>query len=201
LVLLAGCGNDDNGSGPTKNAPVSEFNASENGGRTVRWPNLPIRVFLGNGVANADEVNAWNGATGGAVSFTFVTSAGAADITFDTGVSNPDTCGVTDILYDEDGPIVEANVSVNSSIYRTSGCVSTVTHETAHAIGFLNHTDDGGLMDPDGGNGAITPLVSGMLRDLYSLAPGTEVIAQVRRLPLEGKGARKSVRFTYPVRR
>ena len=199
-LLLLGCGSD-NGSGSTKNAPISEFNASQNDGRTVRWPNLPIRVFLGNGVARADEVNVWTGSTGGAVTFTFVGSAGAADITFDRSETDPDTCGVTSVLYDGSGPIVEAHVAVNAAIYRSPSCVRTVTHETAHAIGFLGHTDDGGLMDDDGGNGAITPLVAQTLRDLYLLPPGTEVVAQTRRLPLAGKGARRVVSFTYPARR
>ncbi len=158
-LLLLGCG-EDSGSDATKNAPLFEFNASQNDGRTVRWPNLPIRVFLGNGVARADEVNVWTGATGGAVAFTFVGSAGGADITFDRSVTNPDTCGLTNVLFDGDGPIVEAHVGVNAAIYRGPSCVRTVTHETAHAIGFLDHSDDGGLMDPDGGNGAITPLVA-----------------------------------------
>jgi hypothetical protein len=200
VLLLLGCGSDDGGSGSTKNAPLFEFNASQNDGRTVRWANLPIRVFLGNGVAGAGEVTAWTQATGGAVTFTFVGGAGAANITFDRGVTNPDTCGVTSVVWDDSGPIVEAHVSVNAAIYRSPNCVRTVTHETAHAIGFLDHSNDGGLMDPDGGNGAITPVVGGMLRDLYLLPPGTAVIAQTRRLPL-GNGARRVVTFTYPVRR
>ena len=102
LVLLVGCDNDDDGSGATKNAPLFEFNAFDNGGRTARWPNLPIRVFLGNGVARANEVDVWTGATGGVVTFTFVGSAGAANITFDAGSTDPDTCGVTDVLFDGD---------------------------------------------------------------------------------------------------
>ena len=186
-LLLLGCGKDS-GSGSTKNAPLFEFNASENGGRTARWPNLPVRVFLGNGVARADEVNVWTGSTGGAVTFTFVGSAAGANIKFDTSSTDRDTCGVTSILYDEDGPIVDAHVAVNSAIYRSSSCVRTVTHETAHAIGFLSHTDEGGLMDADGGNGAITPLVAQTLRDLYLLPPGTAVIAQARQLPWEPGG-------------
>jgi hypothetical protein len=54
LVLLVGCDNDDDNSGATKNAALFEFNAFDNGGRTSRWPNLPIRVFLGNGVARVN---------------------------------------------------------------------------------------------------------------------------------------------------
>jgi hypothetical protein len=79
--------------------------------------------------------------------------------------------------------------------------VRTVTHETAHAIGFLSHTDDGGLMDPDGGGGGITPLVSGVLRDLYLLPPNTLVNAQVKRLGLDRPGGGRVVVFIYRPRR
>ena len=200
LVLLVGCSDDDDNSGATKNAPLFEFNAFDNGGRTSRWPNLPIRVFLGNGIARNNEVNVWTGATAGAVTFTFVASAGAANITYSAGVSNPDTCGITDILFDGDN-IAAASVSVNSSIYRSAGCVRTVTHEAAHAIGFLTHTDDGGLMDDDGGDGSITPVVAQTLRDLYLLPPGTLVVAQTKQFGLRRPGGKRAMTFTYPVRR
>ena len=74
-LLLLGCGKD-HGTGSTQNAPLFEFNAQQNGGRTVRWPSLPVRLFLGDGVARADEVTVWMGATGGAVTFTFGTETG-----------------------------------------------------------------------------------------------------------------------------
>jgi hypothetical protein len=198
-LLVLGCGDDDS-TGATHNGPLFEFNASENGGRTIRWPNNPIRVFLGNGVARTDEVNVWTAATGGTVRFTFVGSAGAADVTFGfTG--RTDICGVTEIVFDE-GPstIVDADVQVSQQFYRSSDCVRTVTHETAHAIGFFGHTSDDGLMDPDGGTGQITPLVSGVLRDLYLLAPGTFVAAEVRRFGLRRPGGKKAMTFIYPLR-
>ena len=95
-----------------------------------------------------------------------------------------------------------ADVQVSQSIYRGPQCVHTVTHETAHAIGFLGHTDDGGLMDPDGGNGNITSLVSGVLRDLYHFSPGTVVTAQAKRLGLQRSGGKNVMTFVYyPVRR
>ena len=200
LVLLVGCDNDDDTSGATKNAPLFEFNAFDNGGRTTRWPNLPIRVFLGNGVARMGEVTAWTEATGGVVTFTFVASAGAADVAYNSGVSNPDTCGITDIVFDGDN-ITAASIGVNPAIYRSAECVRTATHEAAHAIGFLTHTDDGGLMDDDGGNGQITPLVAQTLRQLYLLPPGTLVVAQLKQLGLRRPGGKRVMTFTHPVRR
>jgi len=198
ILLLLGC---KDSSGSTTNAPLYEFNASENGGRTIRWPNLPIRVFLGNGAARSDEVNAWNAATGGAVTFTFVGSAGSANIRFFL-VNESDICGRTIFTIPDDGRFAEPiDVDLSRPIYRGPQCVRTVTHETAHAIGFLSHTDDGGLMDPDGGNGEITPLVSGMLRDLYLLPPNTRVSAQTPRLGLERPGGGRTVVFIYRPRR
>ena len=154
-VLLVGCGGDD-GSGPSGSGFLFENNAQFNGGRTVRWPALPIRVFLGNGVAAPGEVTVWTAETGGLVQFTLVGSASGAGVVFRFS-NRTDICGETLIQYTDDGQITSAEVDVSRSIYRGPQCVRTVTHETAHAIGFLNHTDDGGLMDDDGGNGEVTP--------------------------------------------
>jgi hypothetical protein len=197
-VGLFGCGKD-HGTSSTTNAPIYEFNAQENGGRTVRWPNLPIRVFLGGNVARADEVSVWTQATNGAVTFAFVGSASAANITF-AFQSATDVCGVTFIEFDDNGNMTSAETRVSQPIYRGPQCQRTVSHETAHAIGFLGHTSDGGLMDPDGGNGAITPLVAGVLTDLYHLAPGTSVSAEVKAFGLKRPGGRHHMTFVYPVR-
>ena len=196
-LLLLGCGNDS--SGPSKNAALFQYNAQFNGGRTVRWPSLPVKVYLGNGVANADEVTTWTGATGAAVTFIFVGSAGGANIVFGFR-SGTDICGVTTLEYTDAGEITSADVQVSQSIYRGPQCQRTVTHETAHAIGFFDHTSDGGLMDPDGGNGVITSEVSQMLRDLYRTAPNTQVSAQVKR-QAERRQGRNVMTFIYPAKR
>ena len=200
LLLVLGCGKDDGGGGGS-NSFLFANNAQFNEGRTVRWAALPIRVFLGNGVASPGEVTAWTAATGGQVTFTFVGSAGAANISF-AFRSETDICGTTNIEFTSDGQITSAAVLVSRSIYRGPQCVRTVTHETAHAIGFLDHTSDGGLMDDDGGNGEITPPVSQMFRDLYSLAPGT-VVGDQRTKPLveRRRGGRNVMTFIHPVRR
>jgi hypothetical protein len=197
-LCLLGCG-DDGGTGSTKNAPLFEFNAQQNGGRTVRWASLPVRVFLGP-AARPEEVNIWTGVTEGAVTFTFVASPGAANVKFGFR-SGSDICGVTFLEYTDDGEFTSADVQVSQSIYRGPQCQRTVVHETAHAIGFLGHTDEGALMDPDGGNGAITPLVAGVLRDLYHLSPGTSVVAQAKQLGLRRPGGRNVLTFVSPVRR
>ena len=197
-LSLLGCGKDH--SGPSSNAPLFEFNASQNNGRTIRWPVLPVRVFLGGNVAQASEVSIWTQATNGAVTFAFVNSAAGANITFGFQ-SQTDVCGVTFIEYDDAGNLTSAETRVAQSIYRGPQCQRTVTHESAHAIGFLGHTSDGGLMDPDGGDGAITPLVAGVLTDLYHLAPGTQVSAEAKAFSLKRPGSRNHMTFVYPVRK
>ena len=198
-VLLLGCGKD-HGTGSTKNAPVFEFNAQQNGGRTARWASLPIRVHLGNGVARANEVAIWTAATNGAVTFTFVSNPAAANITF-AYRSGTDICGVTFVEFNDDGAFTAVGVQVSQSIYRGPQCQRTVTHESAHAIGFLGHTSEGALMDPDGGNGEITPLVVGVLTDLYALPPGTRVTAETTRFGLKRPGGKHVMSFVYPVRK
>jgi len=199
-LACAACGGKDHSSGPSgaPNDLLVALNASQNDGRTVRWPTLPIPVFL-NGIARADEVNAWAGATG-AVSFTFVGSPPAAGISFRFG-GGDDECGATVVSYGTDGRILGADIEVVQSVFRGPQCQRTVTHETGHAIGFLAHTADGGLMDPDGGNGDITAADVGFVQLLYSMAPGTFVgLGERLRVPL-GPAGRRSVRIVDPVRR
>jgi hypothetical protein len=198
LQLLLGC-DKDKGTGATTNAPLFEFNAQANGGRTVRWANLPVRVFLGDGVAQAGEVTVWTGATGGAVTFTFVGSGSGPNVSFRFR-GGTDICGLSTIEYTDDGLLTFVDIQVSQAIYRGPQCVRTVTHETGHGIGFLGHTKDGGLMDDDGGDGEITPTVTQVLRDLYSLPPGTLVSAQTKRLGLRRPGGKNVMTFIYPVR-
>lgn len=197
VIWLLGCGKDHTGA--TRNAPLYTYNAQQNNGRTIRWPNLPIRVFLGGSVARADEVSIWTQATNGAVTFAFVGSAAAAEMTFDFQGAT-DVCGVTFVEFDDNGNLTSSETRVSQSIYRGPQCQRTITHESAHAIGFLGHTSDGGLMDPDGGDGSITPLVTGVLSDLYHLPPGTAVSAEAKAFGLKRSGARNRVTFVYPVR-
>jgi hypothetical protein len=204
LALVAcGGGKKNNPSGPTSDEMqfLLQHNARFNDGQTVRWPNLPIRVFT-NGIAQEGEVTEWTRATGGKVTFTFVGSAGGADITFRFGGSeSEDICGVTTVTYNGDGTITSADTRVVQSIYRGPQCQRTIVHEVGHGIGFLDHTADSGLMDPDGGNGVITEPVSTMLRNLYSLAPGTFIgNAQTAREVRRG-GGRYTVTIVDPVRR
>jgi hypothetical protein len=201
-LVLGGvsCGHDS-ASGPSggDTGQLIQLNASFNDGRTVRWASLPIPVFL-NGIARADEVNAWTAATGGAVTFTFVGGPPAAGISFRSGGGN-DVCGSTLVEYDSNGHITGADIQVVQAIFRGPECQRTVVHETGHAIGFLAHTADGGVMDPDGGNGEITPEDVSFVRALYALAPGTLIGRGERTRIALGRTGRRSVTIVDPVRR
>jgi hypothetical protein len=201
-LVAGGCGgHSSNTSGPTpsQNSLLAELNADANDGRTARWASLPIPVFL-NGIAQADEVSAWSAATGGAVTFMFVNSQPATGISFHFG-GGTDECGSTVVDYDASGQISGADVQVVQAIYRGPQCQRTVVHETGHAIGFLAHTADGGLMDPDGGNGVITQEDVTFIRALYSIPPGSSVgLGEGMRLP-SGRTGRRSVTIVDPVRR
>ena len=200
LIGYAGC-HSKSSSGPSGSAHdlLVTLNASQNDGRTVRWASLPIPVFL-NGIARADEVNAWAVATGGAVTFTFVDSPPASGVSFRFGGGN-DVCGTTFIDYESDGRITSVDIQIVQAIFRGPECQRTVVHETGHAIGFLAHTADGGLMDPDGGNGVITQEDVTFIQSLYALAPGTFVgLSEGIRVPL-GRTGRRSITIVDPVRR
>jgi hypothetical protein len=206
LVALGACGGGgkkNNPAGPTGDEMqfLLQHNARFNDGRTVRWPNLPIRVFT-NGIAQQDEVLEWTRATGGRVTFTFVGSAAGANITFRfDGSSSDDICGATTVTYLGTGEITSADVRVVQGIFRGPQCQRTIVHETAHAIGFLDHTADGGLMDPDGGNGVITEPVSTMVRNLYGLSPGSVVGNAHMAREVRRSGGRYSVTIVDPTRR
>ena len=200
-LLVAACGSSHHGgTAPSNTDFLVTHNAQYNGGRTIRWPSLPIPVSLG-GIGRPDEVTAWTGATGGAVTFTFVGSPPPNSIAM-RGRSGTDICGVTTVSYNDDGTISSADIELSTEIFRGPQCVRTVTHEMGHAIGFLDHTADGGLMDDDGGDGSFTSEVTQMIRDLYSLAPGTVVASQRTRATEQRIGSLRRVTITYyPVRR
>jgi hypothetical protein len=205
LGALVAC--DKNGGGGTGPSDPDEaqflidHNARFNDGHTVRWRDLPIPVFTA-GIARESEVTEWTRVTGGRVTFSFVGSPPGRGISFGFG-GGDDICGVTTVEFNNDGEILSADVRVVESVYRGPLCQRTVEHEVAHAIGFLDHTADGTLMDPDGGDGRITEEVVAFFNNLYSFEPGTRITAgQIQRgVVRRGAGGRRVVTIVDPIRR
>jgi hypothetical protein len=177
LTLSCGGGGSSSGGGSGGQSPgpgwpsgdynyLNQHNASFNNGIIIRWQ-TPILVNT-NGISGAeDAMRQWG------LPFTFVNYNPAEGITLNIGNPGPGACGVTYSQWNSaNGRIVSANIIISSNL---QGCVGTITHETGHAIGFENHTTDGGLMDADGGNGQITSPVRNMINLLYSLPIGTNI--------------------------
>jgi hypothetical protein len=201
LGALGGCESRHVTTAPagTDTRLLFDLNARVNDGRTVRWASLPIPVFT-NGIAHEDEVTAWTRATGGIVTFTFVAQQPAHGISF-RGGSGSDICGLATVEYDDDGRILAVDVQIVLAIYRSSLCVGTVTHEVGHAIGYLAHTANGGLMDADSGNGRITADDGAFIRALYALSPGTFVGSAESTRARAGRAGRRVVTIIDPVKR
>lgn len=204
LVLplgLVACGKDDSGiSDLAERALLFQLNAKENDGETVRWDPLPVLVFLPRDIGEESEVTEWTNVSHGKVTFTFVGSPPETGVTFRLSSLDDDVCGVTNIEFD-DNRFTTADVRLHRSNYRSRGCQRTITHEAGHAIGILDHTSDGGLMDPDGGDGDITDDVAEMVRNLYSLKPGTKVGLIERPGRAQRRGGRYVVTIIDYVRR
>ncbi|MBA4392378.1 MAG: hypothetical protein C0407_02380, partial [Desulfobacca sp.] len=146
-----------------------DHNANRLSGHTVRWPStIPV---ITNGIPGAEAATSRWG-----LSFSFGAGGG---ITMQYFNSNS-LCGQTVTRFTTAGRIVGAAISINRDQTRcTGGLGNTITHEVAHAIGYFGHTNDGGLMDPAGGNGGITSPVMNMINLLYSLSPGTDITSRL----------------------
>jgi hypothetical protein len=175
LAFLVSCGGGDSNSGGGSSSAdyrfLYEHNAQYLDGHTIRWESNTVYVYTG-GIPGAQEaVNRW----AGPVSFVFVNYRPASGISFDWSDSSS-YCGVTYTDYYTSGKIVKAAVYITSDQSRCRGGLSnTLTHETAHALGFFGHTSDGSLMDPDGGNGTITPALRDFMGLLYSHPYGWDI--------------------------
>ena len=177
LILLGLCacsGNDSDsggGGGGSDYRFLYEHNAKELDGHTIRWGTNTINVYTGSIPGAQTAVNRW----AGPVNFNFVGSPPSDGITFRLTDSSS-FCGVTNTFFFNSGRISRAEVSINANQDRCRGGLdNTLTHETAHALGFFGHTSDGTLMDPDGGNGSITSSLRNFMSLLYSHPPGFDV--------------------------
>jgi hypothetical protein len=149
---------------------LNDHNANQLSGHTVRWESSNIKVYTA-GLPGAEAaINRW----AGPVSFTFVSSPPADGISFKLASSNS-LCGLTNTFYFNSGKITQAVVSIFDQTFCRGGLPNTLAHETAHALGFFGHTADGGLMDPDGGNGNISTQERTFMSLLYSQPFGWDI--------------------------
>ena len=150
---------------------LNDHNAKELDGYTIRWESNTIKVYTG-GISGAESaINRW----AGPVSFQFVAYSPSDGVSF-SYTSSSSYCGVTNTYYYNSGRIYRAEVRINTNqVFCRGGLNNTVTHEMGHALGFFGHTADGGLMDPDGGNGNITTPVQNFMELLYAYSYGTDI--------------------------
>jgi len=159
------------GGGSSEYQFLYDHNAKELDGYTVRWASNTIKVYTGGISGAAAAINRW----AGPVNFQFVDNPPSDGVSFST-TSATSYCGVTNTYYYNSGRIYQAQVRISSiQIFCRGGLENTVTHEMGHALGFFGHTSDGGLMDPDGGNGDITSPVRKFMNLLYSYNYGTDI--------------------------
>lgn len=173
-----------------------DHNAKELDGHTIRWQSNTIRVYTG-GISGAEKaINRWQGP----VDFQYVGSPPSEGVSFSYTVS-AQYCGVTYLNYLNSGKIIKATVYINiNQAFCRGGLENTVTHEMAHALGFMDHTSDGSLMDPDGGDGTITARLRNFMSLLYSMPYGTDITPYLA-LKIQGPKERYDSKGTQVIER
>jgi hypothetical protein len=202
-LALSSCNSGSSNSGGGGSSGDFRFlydhNANVLNGHTVRWESNNVKIFTA-GIDGAEAaVNRW----AGPVSFTFVGSPPSDGISF-SFASLGSACGVTNTFYLNSGKITQARVQIDPNQNGCRGGLNnTVTHEVGHALGFFGHTADGGLMDPDGGNSAITTPVRNFMSLLYSQSFGRDITpflsSQIKITPglYQANGTQILVRVDY----
>lgn len=156
------------------------YNAVYLSGRTIRYPNIPVRVGstdIATSVSTA--FNVWNSASGGRLRFTFGSGSGTITVTMDKTMSS-NICGQCVTYWNSAGEIIEADITLNPDQSRCSGGLSkTLTHEAGHATGFLGH-DSSSIMNPTG-SGQVTTQNKRFYRMLYTFKPGTDIRADLNK--------------------
>ena len=150
------------------------YNAVYLSGRTIRYPNIPVRVgstSIPTSVSTA--FNVWRSASGGRLRFTFSSGSGTITVTMDDTMSS-NICGQCVTWWNSAGEIIEAKITLNPDQSRCSGGLSkTLTHEAGHATGFLGH-DSSSIMNPTG-SGGVTTQNKRFYQMLYTFKPGTDI--------------------------
>ncbi|MEW6184720.1 MAG: hypothetical protein AB1585_03165 [Thermodesulfobacteriota bacterium] len=148
-----------------------DYNAKELDGYTIRWESNTVKVYTGNISGAESFINRWQGP----VNFQYVNYIPSDGVSF-SYTPSMQYCGVTYYTYNNAGRMIQARVEISTNqFFCKGGLENTVTHEMGHALGFLGHTSDGSLMDPDGGNGNITTRLRNFMSLLYRMPYGTNI--------------------------
>ena len=145
-------------------------------GKTMRWPNGTVSVYDETGFNGLQSaLSVWNTAIGGP-GVLAQSSDPSSPITISLDSTLASVCG--DASYGihtgtgGDNSIYQCIIRINS----TCGLVIPIyAHEIGHCIGFFAHTQDGGLMDANTGNGQISTEDTTMIHHLYELPVGTYI--------------------------
>lgn len=154
-----------------------QINAKNNETRTIRFPEGPIKVYVENIPDGRDEVREWSRQIPN-LEFDFVGHVPSSGIVVQYGIHAPIVCGATYEPDWEAGVIKKANITIDpKAIIPASllGCTQTIRHEIGHALGLFGHLQDGGLMDPDGGNGEFTDQLKSLISRLYAFPPNSAI--------------------------
>ncbi len=188
LIFLTGCTTEGDPSGPAPLGSidfqlVNYLNVSPgfNNGKTVRFRNNTIQVFVEEGVEDLGQLTIWTVVSNGIIQFNFVNMVPSEGIIIRLGQTAPFVCATTSMFrFGEDGSIRQATITLGPLYNNPSFCRNTIAHEVGHAIGIFPHTVDGGLMDFDGGNGQVTEPVATAITYIYSIPPSTDLTPLVR---------------------
>lgn len=189
------------------------YNAQYSSGYTVRWPGtIPVWAPYTSIQACYSR---WTNTTGGRIRFSFYSSepSNGIQVYLSSDPSLVDANAVATTYwsyYTSTGHIIRATIYIKPEYWSASTWEHTLTHEIGHAIGFFDHTNDGGLMDSTiASEDVITRTVSRVMALLYAYSPHTYTLwyfqQKPTRLPLmkDGivemwSGPRVSGPFTVP---
>jgi hypothetical protein len=171
-LFLYSCGGGSSSSGGGGSSADYNYlnlhNAQYLDGHTIRWLGT-INVFTNNIPGAEAAFNRWG------LSFNFINYEPGEGVTL-AYTSSEAYCGVSYIYYYTSGRLFRVNILIARNQQNCAGGLdNTLAHEAGHAVGYLGHSSDGGLMDPTGGSGVITTAVRNMVSLLYSMAPGTDI--------------------------